>query len=141
MNSLSPKRNRFVELIQGEVQLLRILIFLKDIPKEKSKRLSKLINLLQENLPMEVNLKSMVKIKNEIPLFLVLKLKMEIIMKKNHLKLMKNNKTMSIMKKMKLICRMILNLQRRRMKERSIHLKKVKKEILGCKDQNHTLKR
>jgi hypothetical protein len=80
---------------------------------------------------MEINLKSVVKIKNQIPLFLMLKLKTEITVKKNHCKLMKNHKTMSIMKKMNLMQEMILNLQRRRMKERSIHLKEVKKEILG----------
>jgi hypothetical protein len=114
---------------------------LKSTQREKSKRLSKLINLLQENLTMEINIKSMIKIKNKIPLFLMLKLKMEIIMKKNHLKLMENNKTMSMMKKMKLMCRMILNLQRRRVKERSIHLQEVMKEILGCKDPYHILKR
>jgi hypothetical protein len=71
----------------------------------------------------------------------MLKLKMEIIMRKNHRKLMKNNKTMSIMKKMDLMQEMILNLKRRRMKEISIHLKEVKKEILGCKDPYHILKR
>jgi hypothetical protein len=35
------------------------------------------------------------------------------------------------MKKNKLMCRIILNLKIRRMKERSIHLQEVKKEILG----------
>jgi hypothetical protein len=141
MNSLSLKRNRFVELIQGEVQLLRILIFLKATQREKNKRLSKLINLLQENLSMEINLKSVIKIKNKIPLFLMLKLKIGIITKNNHCKLIKNHRTTSIMKKMKLMCRMILNLQRRRMNERSIHLQEAKKEILGCKDPYHILKR
>jgi hypothetical protein len=46
----------------------------------------------------------------------MLKVKMEIIMGRNHLKLMKNNKIMIIMKKMKLEKEMILNLQRRIMK-------------------------
>jgi hypothetical protein len=72
---------------------------------------------------MEINLRSMIKIKNKIPLFLMLKLKIEIIIiMKNDLKLMENNKKMSVKKKMKLMCRMILNLQRRRLKERSVHL-------------------
>jgi hypothetical protein len=56
---------------------------------------------------MEINLKSVIKIKNKIHLFLMLKLNTEIIMKKNHLRLMKNRKTMNIMKKMKLMCRII----------------------------------
>jgi glycine cleavage system protein P-like pyridoxal-binding family len=60
---------------------------------------------------------------------------MEMIMKKNLHKLMKR-----LMKKMKLMHEMILN-HRRRKKERNIHLKEVKKEILGCKDPYHILKR
>jgi hypothetical protein len=98
--------------IQEEVQLLRILIFLKATQREKRKRLSKLVNILQENIPMEINLKSVIKIKNKIPLFFMVKLKMEMIMGKNHLKLTKTDK-----KKMNLIQEMILNLQRRRKKE------------------------
>jgi hypothetical protein len=47
---------------------------------------------------------------------------------------------MSIMKKINLMQEMILNLQRRRMKEISIHPKEVNKEILGCKDPFHILK-
>jgi hypothetical protein len=53
---------------------------------------------------------------------------------------MKNNKIMRIMKKMKLMKEMIFNLQGRN-RERSIHLKEVKKEILGCKDPYHIHKR
>jgi hypothetical protein len=71
----------------------------------------------------------------------MLKLKMEIIMGRNHLKLMKNNKIMIIMKKMKLKKEMILNLQRRIMKQINIHQKEVKREILGYIDQYHILKR
>jgi hypothetical protein len=85
---------------------------------------------------MAINLKSMIKSKNKIPLFLMLKLKMEMIMRMNHHKLMKR-----LMKKMKLMQEMIINHQIRRMKERNIHLKEVKKEILGYKDQYHILKR
>jgi hypothetical protein len=91
-----------------------ILIFLKDIPRGKSKMLLKLINLLQENISMEINLKSVIKIKKEILLFPMMKQKMEIIMRKNHLKLMKR-----LIKKMKLMQEMILNHQRRRKKELS----------------------
>jgi hypothetical protein len=46
--------------------------------------LAKLINLPQENLPMAINLKSMKKIKKNMPLFLMLRLNTEIIMRKNH---------------------------------------------------------
>jgi hypothetical protein len=61
--------------------------------------------------------------------------------RKNHRKLMKNNKTMSIMKNMNLMQEMILNLQRGRMKERNTNQKEVNKEILRWRDQYHILKR
>jgi hypothetical protein len=44
-----------VELIPGEVQTPRILIFMMTIPREKIRMLSKR-NLLQENLPMRMKI-------------------------------------------------------------------------------------
>jgi hypothetical protein len=44
------RKDRFVELIQEEVQVLRTLIILKDIQRKKNKKLARR-NLLQENPP------------------------------------------------------------------------------------------
>ena len=95
MRSFLLRKERYVELILEEAKVLRTLIILNDIQREKSKKLVRR-NLLQENPPKKVKKMRTLKIKIMIYLFLMLKLKMIIMKKmwkclnrmKNHLKTM-----------------------------------------------------
>jgi hypothetical protein len=93
------RRNKFVELIPGEVQAPRILIFLMTILRKKSKMLLKR-NLMQENLPMRMKIMGIMKNKIRIFLFLMRRLKKVIMRRKvrNYFHLMKNNRKLKRMK-------------------------------------------
>jgi hypothetical protein len=92
---------------------------------------------------MIMDLMGTLKIKRMILLFLMLKLNMIIIImkKKNYLKLIEDNNIIRMMKKMKLVQEMILNLQTRRTRRRNIHQHKVKRGTHGFKYPYHILKR
>jgi hypothetical protein len=89
MRSFLLRKYRYVELIPEGAQALRALIILRDIQREKSKKLVRIL-FLQENLPMKVKKMRILKIKRMTYLFLMLKLK--IIMKKTMMKCLNHTK-------------------------------------------------
>jgi hypothetical protein len=129
-------RNKFAELILGEVQAPRILISLMTILREEIKMLSKR-NLLQDSLPMRMKIMGILKNKIRILLFLMLRLKIIIMRMKmrNYFHRMKNNRKLIRMRSLYLLQEKILNHLLRRIRRRNIQVcKKVKIGIHGCID-------
>jgi hypothetical protein len=118
-------RNKFKELILGEVQAPRILISLMTILREESKMLSKR-NLLQDNLPMRMKIMGILKNKIRILLFLMLRLRIIIMRMKmrNYFHLIKNNKKLKRMRSLYLLQDKILNHLLRRIRRRNIQVTK-----------------
>ena len=114
---------------------------LKAILRGKSKKLETK-NFLQANLPMKTKIKMILKNKIMISLFLMLRLKITIMKRRNHPHLKRNHKKLKMLKNLEQLRRKTLNhlLRRTRRKTIQIH-KEAKRGIHGYKDPYHILKR